>query len=239
MDHRGIPASPTEPGRRPSQHDVVVQGIQGMIVSGEIGPGDRLPVESVLAERFEVSRGSLREGVRALVATGILETRQGSGTTVTSLDPHLLLQPLVFWISLQGGKSSQDLHDVRRPLEVESAGIAAERRSAQDVERLEGLLAAAEPAIRSVDHEAALSVDLDFHLALAEISRNPILEALLDALSRPTLRMRMWQSIHRSGRLEVTHHEHRAVLNAVRAGDPISARAAMHTHLAQVAVDLD
>ncbi|MDR8018859.1 FadR/GntR family transcriptional regulator [Nesterenkonia aerolata] len=230
---------PSESGRRPSQHDVVVQGIQGMIVSGEISPGERLPVEPELAERFEVSRGSLREGVRALVAMGILETRQGSGTTVTSLDPHLLLQPLVFWTSIQGGKSSQDLHTVRRSLEVESAGIAAVRRSEEDVEGLRDLLETAEPAIRDVDHEAALAVDLEFHLRLAELSRNPILTALLDALSRPTLRMRMWQSIHRSGRLEITHHEHRAVLNAVAAGDPVSARAAMHTHLAQVAVDLE
>lgn len=229
----------SHPDRRPSQHDVVVQGIQGMIVSGEIGPGDRLPVEPLLAERFEVSRGSLREGVRALVAMGILETRQGSGTTVTSLDPHLLLQPLVFWAGIQGGKSSRDLHAVRRSLEVESAGVAAVRRTDADVERLHGLLESAEPAIRDLDHETALAADLEFHLTLAELSRNPILTALLDALSRPTLRMRMWQSIHRSGRLEITHHEHRAVLHAVEAGDPVSARAAMHTHLAQVAVDLE
>ncbi|WP_275286603.1 FadR/GntR family transcriptional regulator [Halomonas elongata] len=225
--------------RRPSQYAVVVQGIQDMILSGEITPGDRLPVESLLADRFRVSRSSLREGVRALVAMGILETRQGSGTTVTSLDPHLLLEPLVFWASLQGGKSSRGLHTVRQALEVESASLAASRRTDADIEKLKSLLREAEPAIQNKDHEAAMAIDLEFHLTLAHISENTILIALLEALSRPTLRMRIWQSIYRGGRLETTHHEHQAILNAVIAGDPVSAHAAMHTHLAQVAVNLD
>lgn len=225
--------------RRPSQNEVVVQGIQDMITSREIKPGDRLPVEPLLAERFHVSRSSLREGVRALVAMGILETRQGSGTTVTTLDPHLLLKPLVFWASIQGDKSSLDLHAVRQALEVESAATAASRRTPEDIEQLKHLLKTAEPAIRAKDHEAAMAVDLEFHLTVARISRNPILIALLEALSRPTLRMRIWQSIYHGGRLDTTHHEHLAVLNAIAAGDPISAHAAMHTHLAQVAVNLE
>lgn len=234
------PPLPHEPAtRRRPQHDVVVQGIQGMILSGEIGQGDRLPVEPVLAERFSVSRGSLREGVRALVAMGILETRQGSGTTVTSLDPHLLLQPLVFWASLQEGKSSQDLHTVRRALEVESAGSAAIRRSDQHIQELEDLMSRSEPAISEKDHEAAMALDLQFHMSLARISGNPILTALLDSLSRPSLRVRMWRSIHLAGRLENTHHEHLAILHAVTSGDAVAARAAMHMHLTQVTDDLE
>lgn len=227
------------PQRHPSQHDVVVEGIQGMLVSGEVGPGDRLPVEPVLAERFGVSRSSLREGVRALVAMGVLETRQGSGTTVTSLDPHLLLRPLVFWSGLQGGQSTHDLHVVRRALEVESAGVAATRHSPEDVERLRALLDAAAPAIEALDHEAAMDQDLRFHRELAEVSANPILGALIDALARPTLRIRMWQSMHRTGRLVATHQEHLAILAAVASGDPVAARAAMYNHLAQVAAYLD
>ncbi|RNL85296.1 FadR/GntR family transcriptional regulator [Halostreptopolyspora alba] len=227
------------PTRPSSQHDVVVQGIQDMVVSGEVGPGDRLPVEAELAERFGVSRSSLREGVRALVAMGVLETRQGAGTTVTSLDPELLLQPLVFWAGLQGGKSTRDLHRVRQALEVESAGAAAVRRTGEDVRQLRAVLDAAVPAIDAHDHETAMDKDLQFHRLLSDISDNPILRALIEALARPTLRMRMWQSMHRVGRLATTHHEHAAVLEAVAAGDPVAARSAMHTHLAQVAVHLD
>lgn len=229
----------TNAARRPSQYEVVVNGIQGMISSGEIAPGDRLPVELILADRFQVSRGSLREGVRALVAMGILETRQGSGTTVTSLDPHLLLQPLTFWAGMQAGTSSRELHAVRRALEVEAAASAATQRTEDDVTRLAEELQKAEPAIRASDHEAAMAVDLAFHLEIARMSGNPVLVALLEAISRPTLRMRMWQSIHHGGRLENTHHEHHAVLNAIASGDPVGAQAAMHTHLGQVAAHLE
>lgn len=225
--------------RRPSQYEVVVNGIQEMISSGEIAPGDRLPVELILADRFNVSRGSLREGVRALVAMGILETRQGSGTTVTSLDPHLLLQPLTFWAGIQAGTSSGELHTVRRALEVEAAAAAASQRTEDDVKRLTEVLQNAEPAIQATDHEAAMAVDLTFHRDIATMSRNPILIALLEAISRPTLRIRMWQSIHHSGRLENTHHEHHAVLNAIASGDPVGAQAAMHTHLGQVTAHLE
>lgn len=231
---------PTEesPARRPSQYEVVVQGIQAMILSGEIGPSDRLPVESILASRFDVSRSSLREGVRSLVAMGILETRQGSGTTVTSLDPHLLLEPLVFWAGLQGGKSSHGLHIVRQALEVEAASLAASKRTKKDIKNLTNVLKQAEPAIKARDHEAAMAIDLQFHLDLAKVSENPILIALLEALSRPTLRMRIWQYIYQSDRLEAAHYEHQAILNSIISGDPISAHSAMRTHLSQVAVSL-
>ncbi len=217
-----------------SQHQVVVNAIQDLVSRGELAPGDRLPVEADLAARFGVSRGSLREGVRALVAMGVLETRQGSGTTVTSLDPELLLQPLVFWASIQGGPSAINVHLVRRALEVESAGQAATVIGPEGLERLSGLLAEADPHITGHDHEAALKLDHAFHQAIAEETGNPILAALLDALGQPTVRSRLWQSVNRAGRLESARHEHRAILDALRRHEPVAARAAMYIHLTQV-----
>ena len=217
-----------------SQHEVVVNAIQDMISEGRLGPGDRLPVESDLATQLGVSRGSLREGVRALVAMGVLETRQGSGTVVTSLDPQLLLQPLVFWASLQGGPSALNVHIARRALEVESAGLAAAVISPDELERLAGLLDEADPHVADHDHEQALSLDHAFHLGIARSTGNPIIVALLDVLGRPTVRSRLWQSVNRSGRLESSHHEHRVILESLRRGDPVAARAAMYSHLTQV-----
>ena len=78
----------TVPASR-SQSEVVVDGIKDMITSGVLSAGSRLPVEKDLADELRVSRGSLREGVRALVLMGVLETRQGDGTYVTALDPAL------------------------------------------------------------------------------------------------------------------------------------------------------
>jgi GntR family transcriptional repressor for pyruvate dehydrogenase complex len=75
----------------------VISNVKRMIATGELQAGDRLPIEKVLAAKWGVSRGSLREGVRALAALGVLETRQGDGTYVTQLDPMTLLSPLGFY----------------------------------------------------------------------------------------------------------------------------------------------
>src|SRR3954452_9379195 len=83
-------------GAAMSQTDVVVFGIKQMILDGELVPGAQLPIEKDLCVRLAVSRGSLREGVRALSMMGVLETRQGSGTFVTALDASLLLAPMGF-----------------------------------------------------------------------------------------------------------------------------------------------
>lgn len=216
-----------------SQHQVVVDSIKQMISLGQLKPGDKLPVEADLAEQLGVSRGSLREGVRALVAMGVLETKQGSGTTVTSLEPALLLGPLVFWADLQAGPSAFNVHVVRRALEVESAGLAARYSGDGELTELDKLLADAEQPVRNFDHDAAMRCDLKFHSAIARASANPVLLALIDALNQPTLRTRMWQSVHQAGRLEAAHREHAIILQHLHGHDVVAARAAMHAHLTQ------
>jgi DNA-binding transcriptional MocR family regulator len=94
----------------PSQTDVVVGGIKSMIIRGRLGPGARLPREKDLALELNVSRGPLREGVRALCLMGVLETRQGDGTYVTSLDASLLLAPMAFLVDLGTEADTFHLH---------------------------------------------------------------------------------------------------------------------------------
>lgn len=216
-----------------SQHQVVVAAIKEMIASGAVQPGDKLPIEADLAEQLGVSRGSLREGVRALVAMGILETKQGSGTTVTSLEPALLLEPLVFWAGLQAGPSALNVHGVRRALEVESAGLAAQTVTDEILDELDTILREAAEPIERHDHEAAMQCDMRFHQTIARATGNPVLLALIETLGQPTLRTRLWQSIHETGRLEAAHAEHRAILTQLRHRDVLGARATMQAHLMQ------
>src|SRR5215207_11612931 len=108
-----------------SRSNVVIDGIRQMITSGELVAGSRLPVERELGARLGVSRGPLREGVRALVVLGVLETRQGDGTYVTALDSSLLLAPMGFVVDLQDHSGAHHLHAVRRMLETQAAGLAA------------------------------------------------------------------------------------------------------------------
>ena len=98
------PSAAVEPAR--SRSNVVIDGIRQMIMSGELVAGSRLPVERELGERLGVSRGPLREGVRALVILGVLETRQGDGTYVTSLEPSQLFEPLGILAELQSPENA-------------------------------------------------------------------------------------------------------------------------------------
>lgn len=216
-----------------SQTEVVISRIKQMLSSGRLVPGERLPIEKDLAASLEVSRGSLREGIRALSTMGIIETRQGAGTFVTQLEPAELLSAMEFWVSLQEGEQAGEVHAVRRSLETEAAGAAARRISQEELERAEALLVVADTAINAdpTDHESALKADMEFHRLIAEASGNRVLSALIEALSGRTLRGRMWRSTHDKPGLRDTHREHLEILHALRLHDPERARVRMASHL--------
>lgn len=217
--------------RRISQTDVVVQGITQMIQTGELLPGGRLPTENDLAAKLGVSRGSLREAVRALSIMGVLETRQGAGTFVTALDASLLLSPMSFVVDLQQGSHSGHTHSVRRTLEIEAVGRAALRIGPDELHRARQILQEADEGIVGLDHEAVLEADMAFHRLIARASGNPVLAALIEALSSRTVRGRMWRAIADENADRSTALEHRAILHALESGDPDAARIRMSGHL--------
>jgi GntR family transcriptional regulator, transcriptional repressor for pyruvate dehydrogenase complex len=217
-----------------SQTDVVIQGITAMITAGELGAGARLPVEKDLAERLGVSRGPLREGVRALAMLGVLETRQGDGTYVTSLDASLLLSPMGLLAELQSGADAAHLLGVRRVLEAESAALAAVGLGEAGFAELEAILAGVDDILASdpdVDLEAFIEADARFHAAIARASGNPALAALIEGIMSRTFRARLWRAISERGTVRGTQAEHRAILDALRMRDPERARLRMAVHV--------
>jgi GntR family transcriptional regulator, transcriptional repressor for pyruvate dehydrogenase complex len=216
-----------------SQSEVVVDGIKNMITGGRLSAGSRLPVEKDLAEELGVSRGSLREGVRALVLMGVLETRQGDGTYVTSLDPATLLGPLAVLVDLQRPGNVVDLMTVRRVLEVEAAGRAARRISDAELAEAADVLAQMKAMIKQdvIDHDAVMEADVAFHRVIANASGNPTLSALIEGLASRTVRARTWRALHEEGVESRTHAEHHAILGALKARDPDAARLRMGVHL--------
>src|SRR5450830_246629 len=175
-----------EPGAAPngSGAGLVIEKVKRMISSGELRAGERLPIEKELTARWGVSRGSLREAVRALAALGILETRQGDGTYVTQLDPAVMLAPLGFCAGLQGHPRVVELLALRHTLETESAALASARISDEQLDRLEAILAQLDSqfATGHVDPERFLDADTYFHRSIAVASGNRALAAVVDSL---------------------------------------------------------
>jgi DNA-binding FadR family transcriptional regulator len=217
-----------------SQTDVVLQGIKSMITSGQLEAGSRLPVEKDLALALGVSRGSLREGVRALCIMGVLETRQGDGTYVTSLDSSLLLAPMGFMIDMQTAEHRRDLHGVRRVLESEAAARAALHVTDEQLREAEAILEAMHPLVFAnpvVDHQRIVAEDVAFHHVIAKGADNGALAALIDALADRTFVARRSIGEFHEEQVRRSYDEHSAILDAVRQHDPDRARLLMSHHL--------
>ena len=217
-----------------SQTDVVVNGIKRMILDGTLAPGARLPIEKDLADRLGVSRSSLREGVRALSSMGVLDTRQGAGTFVTSLDASLLLVPMSFLVDVQLSDGLQEVHSVRRVLETEAALRAALTMSPEAIEGAREILDRSALAIQEGDDAAVIECDLQFHRAIATAAGNNVLAAMIEALSSRTVRGRTWRQITDENAALATLAEHRAILRAIAERDPDAARTRMANHLLEV-----
>src|SRR4051812_11696568 len=182
--------------------DEAIEKIKGMIVSGELRPGDRLPKEADLAAQLGLSRNSLREAVRALTLVRILDVRHGDGTYVTSLEPDVLLDALSFVVDLHQDRSVLYFLQARRVLEAEAAALAAQNIDEEGLAELRRLIATSRDCATA---EEFVDNDLAFHRRIAVASRNPVLASLLDTVSGRTTRARVWRAITQGGATERTH----------------------------------
>ncbi len=211
--------------------DEAIEKIKGMIVSGALRPGDRLPKESELAAELGLSRNSLREAVRALSLIRILDVRQGDGTYVTSLDPQLLLEALSFVVDFHRDDTVLEFLAVRRILEPAATAMAAAGIAEAELDELEAQLDALgpEPPV-----EDLVARDLEFHRRIVQSCGNSVLCSLIDGLSGPTTRARVWRGLTQKDAVRRTLDEHRAILAALRARDAEAARCWATVHIASV-----
>jgi len=208
--------------------DLAIAKIKELISSGEFTAGSRLPTERELTQKFGVSRSSLREAVRALALVGVLESRVGDGTYVTTLEPDLLLTGIGFVSDLGSSASLLELHAIRRLLEPEATRMATPRLDDEDFVRLEQSLQQMENA-QGVP--AFIEADTEFHRIILAACGNAALASLIQNLSGTTLRARLWQSLVERSATAATLASHRSIYTALVARDAEMAAAADLIHL--------
>jgi len=216
-------------GRNASVTDEAIERIRQMIISGEWGPGTRLPREAELAARLGISRNSLREAVRALSLVRVLEVRQGDGTYVTSLEPDLLLESTRFVAHLLADKTVVELFEVRRMLEPAACALAAVR---MDEEGRAALRRELDRMTAATSVEDLVDGDAAFHAVVAQAAGNSVLSSLLEGLSTRTMRARVWRGRLDKGALDETRAEHTRIYQAIVARDPELARIVAAAHVA-------
>lgn len=212
---------------RPSLVDEVIENVKEALARGRWAVGERLPVEAELAGEFGVSRNTVREAVRVLAHTGMLETRQGAGTFVRAIhDAGDTLREVE-------RARLRDQLEVRQTLETDAARLAALRRSAADLQAMRSALAAREAA--GDDVEARIKHDERFHLAVVEAAHNAALTTLYRYFAHSVIHT--IEQTERNRHLpEPSHAEHQTLLRSIEARD---ADAAERTARAMLAPSLN
>jgi DNA-binding FadR family transcriptional regulator len=207
----------------------VVDRIAADIRERRLAPGARLPTEQAMIAALGVSRTVVREAIAALKAQGLVTTRQGVGAFVA----HGALRP-PFHLETEGLRSiAEVVHvmELRMGVEVEAAGLAAERARSTRIEAVAEALKAIDRAIER--NELGVTEDFAFHHAVAAATGNPQFPRFLEFLGRyiiPRQSIRVEAPSLRDY-LETIQAEHRAILEAIRAGSVDRARRAMRRHL--------
>lgn len=204
---------------RLSAAEAVFADIRDAIVSGQVSIGDKLPAESALATRHGVSRSVIREALRSCTALGLTETKTGRGTFV--------VRDRVTGDLDIGNYGAQELMEARPHVEIPSAGWAAERRTEEDLQILEGLT----DEMRSEDdHQAWVLLDGQFHTAIARASKNRVFEAIIvdirGALTRQSETLNLV-----ARRQQKSNIEHDLIVEGIRSGSYDEAARAMAAHL--------
>ncbi|MEO3755500.1 FadR/GntR family transcriptional regulator [Streptomyces sp. B6B3] len=211
-----------------TMHQRVVDELGRRIVGGEWQPGESLPVEGALAVQLGVSRGALREAVKALAAKGMLHVRPRTGTRVLTPEHwNYLDRDVLRWQqACDAATLMRDTNGLRRIVEPEAARLAAGRADPNDVRALQDALTVMEIAAARPGRGGYIEADIAFHGALLVASGNRLLGSLGRAVN-VALEHTFAVSTQTPGAVEGSLPGHRAVVEAIEAGDPEAAAAAM------------
>ena len=224
---RGVDLAPIKSTRI---YEEIVRQIKQLISEGQLKSGDRLPPERDLAEKFVVSRPSVREALRALESLGLIEIRPGEGTFVREVSIDALVGPLALLLTTQR-EAIAELFEARRLLEPALAGLAAARATRDEIQEMDRILEAQAKEIAAGN--TGLAQDAAFHAAIGAAAHNRAITRLAHAIM-DLLSQSREESLNTPGRPTRSHQDHRRILAAITARDERAARQAMLDHVEAV-----
>ena len=221
--------------------DSVVEQIEALILDGVLRPGDRLPAERELADRFGISRPVLRAALKRLQDLGLVVSRQGGGTFVADIIGTVFRAPMAELIR-RTPRATADYLEFRRDIEATAAGYAADRATDADLAILSGLISEMEAAHGQGDPDRESMLDVKFHTAITEAAHNIVLLHMM----RSCYRLMANGVIHNRARLYGRAdwrarllEQHRSITTAIAAGDRDGAVACAHEHVDFISRALD
>jgi GntR family transcriptional repressor for pyruvate dehydrogenase complex len=208
--------------------DQIVNKIKELIIKGELKPGDKLPNERDLAEKFNVSRISVREALRSLRQMGFLDTQPGEGTFIKEINSSFLMNAFSSYLFF-GNRPVIEVLEFRELLEVRAARCAAERGGIEDIELIK-IYKNRVAAVRNGMTEEFLQADLAFHKSIARATKNSLFEKLLDAI-RETLNVHQRWAMDEPGAFDRALYYHEEIYKSIRDKNPEDAAEMMRKHI--------
>jgi GntR family transcriptional repressor for pyruvate dehydrogenase complex len=213
--------------KRQRVSDEIVNQVKALISEGVLKPGDRLPPERELIREFGVSRPSLREALKSLVAQGFLKVKQGDRTFVKSITSEKLQDPLSLLLKADTQKIF-DLIEVRKAMEAWGAFHAAQRGSEEDIKRLEGIVGEMKEALG--EGKSWEKQDADFHLAIAQATHNTIQTHIMFTIY-DLLRESVARVFKDQRKAKKLFQQHYRIFSAIKNRSPEKARERILEHL--------
>jgi len=230
LNGRSLQRGPFQPPVRADRlSDQVANQLQALVLSNALCPGEKLPSERELCELLGVSRTVVREAVRSLVVKGLLDVKRGGGAVVRAPDAALVSEMMTMMLRVGGADVAfTNVQEVRRLLEVEIAGLAAERRDNDDLRHMADAL----ERMRTYHDDASrwAAADVAFHHAIAVATRNPLYPVLLGSIADMLMEVRLTGAgLPDTPERALAYHQ--AIYDRIQAADRAGARKAMQDHL--------
>ena len=214
-----------------SPTDKIIGQIKGLISSGQLKPGDRLPSERMLCERLGVGRTHLRDGLKKLEFYGILKTLPQSGTVVAGMGLPALEGLITDMLSIHKN-DFKSLVETRVILESNAAMLAAIHRTDEDLVELENALEAHKEKVRN--DEPTVEEDLLFHLKIAEASKNSVLKSLMLIITPDIMSYFKKHDVCGEGRSQIALEQHEMLIKHIRDGNSEAAGSLLKEHLSDI-----
>ncbi|HBW36118.1 FadR/GntR family transcriptional regulator [Desulfosporosinus sp. BICA1-9] len=212
-------------------YEQIVDQVGHLVAEGQLKPGDRLPSERELVERFQVSRASIREAISALEMMGLIEVRSGEGTYIRQVNIESVITPLA-WMLFIETDSDLELYEARKILEVQAAGLAAERADDDEIKDLYEALEIMRMDLEN--HRLGEDADHQFHYSIARATHNKILIRLMNTLSdtmQKSLKSSRSRLYERGDTPKKLYDEHCKIYEAIKNHDAEKAQKFMLDHL--------
>jgi len=216
----------------------IVEQVSDLIKEGRLKPGDKLPPEQILAEKFGTSRPSVREALSALEILGITESRGGKGNFIKDNLTFPLYEQR--FKELEEEESPFELLEARKAVETEIVGLAAKKATSEEITAIQGSLNKMKKAMTNISE--IMEFDREFHINIARAAHNSLLFTMMAYLA-DLLKEKLWINLKEKswnipGRPQKYFEEHTEILNAIKNKDSKGARKRMYDHLADVEKDL-